>query len=135
MARRNPGAGVDKASSYEEFLSILADMGYGIKNAYPHEWKYLAVKPVGMARYWRCKSLGEKYTRENIQKRIRQEYSMAAVDSHRSQLQYEKRTKYKTDGCKICKIQHRKKAGLSVIQKYYFTKLCWVRLLKKRLYS
>ncbi len=71
MARRNPDAAMDKASSYEEFLSILADMGYGIKNAYPHEGKYLAVKPVGMARYWRCKSLGEKYTRENIQKRIK----------------------------------------------------------------
>ena len=70
MARRNPDAAMDKASSYEEFLSILADMGYGIKNAYPHEGKYLAVKPVGMARYWRCKSLrGEihegKYTEKN----------------------------------------------------------------------
>jgi len=135
MVRKDLDAAVDKASSYEAFLSILADMGYGIKNAYPHEGKYLAVKPVGMARYRRCKSLGEEYTRENIQKRIRQECSMVAVDSPRSQLQYEKRTRYKTDGYKICKIQHRKKTGLSVIQKYYFTKLCRVKLLKKRPYS
>ena len=94
-------AAVDKASSYEAFLSVLAGMGYGIKNAYPHEWKYLAVKPMGMAGYRRCKSLGEEYTRENIQKRIQQGHSIEIVDSPESCLQYEERTIHQTDGCGI----------------------------------
>ena len=94
-------AAVDKASSYEAFLSVLAGMGYGIKNAYPQEGKYLAVKPMGMAGYRRCKSLGEEYTRENIQKRIQQGHSIEIVDSPESCLQYEERTIHQTDGCGI----------------------------------
>ena len=132
MVRRDLDAAVDKASSYEAFLSVLAGMGYGIKNAYPQEGKYLAVKPMGMAGYRRCKSLGEEYTRENIQKRIQQGCSRAAGDSPESYLQYEKGTIHQTDGCGI---QHRKKEAHSVIQEYYFTRLCRVKVLKKRPYS
>lgn len=132
MVRRDLDAAVDKASSYEAFLSVLAGMGYGIKNAYLHEGKYLAVKPMGMAGYQRCKSLGEEYTRENIQKRIQQGCSMETMDSPESYLQYEERTIHQTDGCGI---QHRKKEAHSVIQEYYFTRLCRVKALKKRPYS
>lgn len=132
MVRRDLDAAVGKASSYEAFLSVLAGMGYGIKNAYQHEGKYLAVKPMGMARYRRCKSLGEEYTRENIQKRIGQERSQADGDSPESYLQYEKRTRHQTDRCEI---QYKKKEAHSVIQEYYFKKLCRVKALKKRSYS
>jgi len=127
MVRRDLDVAVGKASSYEAFFSVLAGMGYGIKNAYPHEWKYLAVKPMGMAGYRRCKSLGEEYTRENIQKRIRQGCSRAAGDSPESYLQYEKRTRHQTDGYGI---QYKKKEAHSVIQEYYFTKICRVKALK-----
>lgn len=64
-----------QVSSYEAFLSVLAGMGYDIKNAYPQDGKYLAVKLADMARYQRCKSLGKEYTRKRIQERILQKNS------------------------------------------------------------
>lgn len=130
MVKKDLDAAIAGASSYEAFLSILASMGYGIKNAYPQEGKYLAVKPMGMERFKRCKSLGEEYTRENIQKRIQQGKNLLPVNhlQHQPGRNAEAQMIY-------CKVQHGKKAKMSGIQKHYFARLYRVHLLKKRPYS
>lgn len=130
MIKQDLDAAIAEASSYEVFLSILAGMGYGIKNAHPQEGKYLAVKPMGMAGYRRCKSFGEEYTREAVQKRIQKEKHLPPENSSQCQPGQETEVHAVDD-----KAQHGEKAGLSGIQHYYFARFHRLEVLKKRPYS
>ena len=55
-----------KASSFEEFLQLLAAQGYEIKQG-----KYLSFKHKDGERFTRAKTIGEDYTEERIKQRIK----------------------------------------------------------------
>ena len=61
MIARDLDACILQAGSFEEFMELLRDKGYEIKQG-----KHLAVKPPGMGRYRRCRALGDDYTEERI---------------------------------------------------------------------
>lgn len=123
MIKRDIDACIIRATNYEAFLEMLSEMGYQIKNAYSEDGKYLAIKPMGLTRFRRCKSLGEAYTREQIQERIKTEN----LSNYRKWRQEPKIVR--------CKVRRLKRAKLSKIQKHYFAKLYRLKLLKKRPYS
>lgn len=123
MIKRDIDACILQAPTYESFLSMLADMGYAVKNAYPCDGKYLAIKPMGLTRFKRCESLGENYSRERIEERILSESVSQNVLS-KAQPQIVR-----------CRVKRYRKAGLSGIQKRYFARLYRTGLLKKRPYS
>lgn len=125
MIKRDIDACVIQSGTYESFLSMLSEMGYEIKNADRREGKYLAIKPMGMTRFRRCKSLGEDYTEERIRERI--------VTENLST--YRKILKEQEPKIVKCKIKRYKRAKLSGVQKRYFAKLYRLGLLKKRPYS
>lgn len=125
MIKRDIDAAIIQAATYESFLSMLSDMGYEIKNAYRTEGKYLAIKPMGMNRFRRCKSPGEDYTEERIRERIAQENLFS----------YKKIKTVQETKIVHCNIKHLKKTKMSGIQKRYFTRLYKAGLLKKRPYS
>lgn len=60
---------IDSAYSFQSFLSLLEQRGYHI-NQNPNR-KYITVKPPGAKRALRLASLGQGYTEEAIQERIR----------------------------------------------------------------
>ncbi len=124
MIKRDIDACILQSPTYESFLSMLSDMGYGIKNAYRSEGKYLAIKPMGLTRYRRCKSLGENYTEERIRERILTEdlSTYRALSKAKPQIVR-------------CKVKRYRRAKLSGIQKKYFARLYRTGLLKKRSYS
>ena len=124
MIRRDIDASILQAATYESFLSTLSGMGYEIKNAYRTEGKYLAIKPMGMSRFRRLRSLGENYT-ERIRERIAQE-TLSSYGKGKA-LQETKIVR--------CQMKCYKRAKLSGIQKRYFARLYRTRLLKKRPYS
>lgn len=68
MIAKDVDACIVQTTDFEGFLQLLKDSGYEIKQN-----KYLAIRPKGMKRFCRCKSLGEAYTEENIRKRIFEE--------------------------------------------------------------
>lgn len=125
MIKRDIDACILQAATYESFLSMLSEMGYAIKNARREEGKYLAIKPMGMTRFRRCKSLGEDYTEERIRERIQTENLSA----------YRSMVKEQEPKIVRCRVKRYKKAKLSGIQKKYFARLYRLGLLKKRPYS
>ena len=125
MIKRDIDAAIIQSATYESFLSVLSEMGYGIKNAYRTEGKYLAIKPMGMSRFRRCKSLGENYTEERIRERIVQE----------SLSSYKKIQAVQETRIVRCRVKRYKRAKMSGIQKRYFARLYKTGLLKKRPYS
>ena len=123
MIRRDVDACILLADSYEAFLTMLRDRGYELKQN-----KYLALKPPGMQRFRRCKSLGENYMEEMIRKRIVTE----TIDKKR----------FADNGelipARVLWVKvpyHIKRAKLSGIQRQYFARLYRIGLLKKRPYS
>lgn len=124
MVKRDIDACILQAADYGSFLSMLSEMGYGIKNADRDEGKYLAVKPMGMKRFLRCKSLGDDYTEERIRERIRKESLSGyhAVSRNTPQIVQ-------------CRVKKYRKAALSGLQKKYFARLYHTGQLKKRPYS
>lgn len=125
MIKRDIDVAIIQSATYESFLSVLSDMGYGIKNAYREEGKYLAIKPMGMTRFRRCKSLGEDYTEERIRERIAQE----------SLSSYRKIKNAQETRIVRCQVKRYKKAKMSGIQKRYFARLYRTGQLKKKPYS
>ncbi len=125
MIKRDIDACILQAATYESFLSMMSDIGYEIKNAYRHEGKYLAIKPMGMSRFRRCKSLGEDYSEERIRERIGTE----------SLSSYRKLPKEQEPKIMRCRVKRYRKAKLSGVQKKYFARLYRLGLLKKRPYS
>lgn len=124
MIKRDIDACILQSSTYESFLSMLSDMGYVIKNAYRNEGKYLAIKPMGLSRFRRCKSLGANYTEERIRERILTEdlSTYHALSKEKPQIVR-------------CRVKRYRRAKLSGIQKRYFARLYRTGLLKKRAYS
>ena len=68
MIKRDLDSCILQAGNYEQFLELLSDKGYEVKQG-----KYLAVKPQGMTRFRRCKTLGDMYSDEAIRERIEKE--------------------------------------------------------------
>lgn len=125
MIRRDIDAAILRAATYESFLSVLSGMGYGVKNAYRTEGKYLSVMPMGMDGFRRCKSLGEDYTEERIRERILREKAPSCGMAAKRR---EPRIVY-------CRVKRQKREKLTGIQKRYFVRLYRAGLLKKRPYS
>ena len=125
MIRRDIDACILQAAAYESFLSMLSDMGYELKNTNRKEGKYLAIKPMGMTRFRRLKSLGENYSEERIRERILTENLSS----------YRQMAKKDMPQIMRCRVKRYRRAKLSGIQKRYFAKLYRTGQLKKRSYS
>lgn len=125
MVKRDIDACVLQAATYESFLSLLSGMGYEVKNAYREEGKYLAVKPMGLTRFRRCKSLGENYSEERIRERILTENLST----------YRREPVKKPPRIVRCRFQRYRRARMSKMQKRYFARMYRLKCLKKRPYS
>lgn len=128
MIKRDLDACILQASTYESFLSLMEGLGYEVKNAYQDEGKYLAIKPMGLTGFHRCKTFGEEYAEERIRERIQSE-------NLSSYYNYYNKKKEKQPKLVFCKVKRYKRAKLSGIQKRYFAKLYRTGQLKKRPYS
>lgn len=120
MIKRDLDACMMQAPTYESFLEMLADKGYEIKQG-----KHLAIRPPGMSRFKRCRSLGDDYTEERIRQRILTE----------DLSNYQPIRKNEEPKIMYCKIKRFKRARLSGLQKRYFAKLYRIGKLKKKPYS
>jgi len=125
MIKRDLDACILHASSMKEFFELLSGKGYELKNAWNEEHgKYLGVKPPGMSRFKRCKTLGDGYSREQIEKRIEEETFDTYIKEHKSE-----------PHLVTCKVKWYRRAKLSGLQKKYFAKLYRTRQFKKKPYS
>ncbi len=124
MIKRDIDACIIQSATYESFLSMLRDMGYEVEDSCQNSRKYLAVKPMGMKRFRRCKSLGEDYTEERIRERISTE------NFSRCSLQPEREPRIVS-----CRMKRYRRAKMTGIQKRYLKKLYRLGLMKKRPYS
>ena len=120
MIKRDLDACILQAGDYQQFLDLLSDKGYTIKQG-----KCLAVKPQGMTRFRRCKTLGDMYSDEAIRERISNE----DISFYR-----EKQEEIKPVLIR-CKVKRYRKAKMSGLQKQYYAKLYRIGKLKKRPYS
>lgn len=119
MIKRDLDACILQSATFDSFLAMLSEKGYEIKHG-----KYLAVKPQGMSRFKRCKSLGEEYSEERICERILEEDLQL----------YQKEQQIKPKIVK-CYIKRYKRAKMSGLQKKYYARLYRIGKLKKRAYS
>lgn len=119
MIKRDLDACIIQSDSFEEFLDLLVEKGYDIKHN-----KYLAVKPQGMQRFCRCKSLGEQYTEERIRRRIAEEDMLSYANRNR-----------KGDSIEKVKDEFLRRTKLSGIQKTYYARVCRIRRLERLPYS
>lgn len=126
MIKRDLDACIIQASSMDGFLELLQEKGYEIKNA-PGvgTGKYLAVKPPGMNRFKRCKTLGEQYSEEAIIERINFETVSTYTSSRAS----------RSPRIVYCKGKRFRRAKLSGLQRKYYAKLYRTHRLKKKPYS
>ena len=120
MIKRDFDACILQAGDYQGFLELLSEKGYEVRHG-----KYLAVKPQGMTRFRRCKTLGEKYSEDAIKERIRNE----------DILFYKAQNEEMHSEIARCHVKRYSKAKLSGIQKQYYAKLYRVGKLKKKPYS
>lgn len=121
MIKRDLDACIMQAEVFEEFLDLLIEKGYDIKNN-----KYLAVKPQGMQRFCRCKSIGEDYTENSIRRRIEEETLASYINRRDRDNAYESGD---------TKDEFLRRTKLSGIQKTYYARVCRIRRLKKLPYS
>ena len=121
MVARDVDACIIQAASFESFVSMLENKGYEVKNA-NGEGKYLAVKPQGMKRFVRLKSLGEEYTEERIRQRIYEENITSYIKENKPRIVY-------------CRVRRYKRAKMSGLQKKYYARLYRIGKLKKKAYS
>ena len=120
MIVRDIDACILQAGDFEQFLELLHDKGYEVKQG-----KYLAVKPPGMNRFKRCKTLGENYSEERIRERIPTE-DLAFYQAMKQEIQPE---------IVKCYVRRYRRAKMSGIQKRYYAKLYRIGKLKKKPYS
>lgn len=120
MIGRDLDACILQAGNYDQFLELLLEKGYQIKQG-----KYLAVKPQGMSRFKRCKTLGENYAEEKIRERILVE-DLAFYQASKEDVQPE---------LVKCYVKRYRRAKLSGLQKKYYAKLYRIGKLKKKPYS
>ena len=112
---------VMQAEYFEEFLDLMVEKEYDIKLN-----KYLAVKPKGMQRFCRCKSLGEDYAEERIRERIRMESLETYAKRNREQNPHT----IEPPGDEFLR-----RTKLTGIQKTYYAKICRLRHLERLPYS
>lgn len=124
MIKRDLDACILLSPTYDSFIGLLKEKGYEVKND-AGEGKYLAVKPPGMVRFRRCKSLGEEYTEEQIRQRIVAENLSA----------YREQPQGTSPRIVTCRVRRYRRARLSGLQKRYFSKLYRTGKLKKKAYS
>ncbi len=119
MIKRDLDACILQAGSFDDFLLMMQEKGYEIKQN-----KYLAVKPKGMQRYCRCKSLGDAYTEEKIRQRI----GMESLSDYASRSESNYIMEMPEDEFLL-------RTKLSGIQKSYYARVCRIRRLAKLPYS
>ena len=120
MIKRDLDSCILQAGNYEQFLELLSDKGYEVKQG-----KYLAVRPQGMTRFRRCKTLGENYSQEAIVERIAKE----DLSFYQSQNEERQAAIVK------CYVKRYRRAKMSGLQKRYYAKLYRIGKLKKKPYS
>lgn len=122
MIKRDIDACVLQAYDYDNFISLMEQKGYEVKQN-----KYVAVKPPGMTRFRRLKSFGENYCEDAIRNRIVTESIKDYQREHPRRMEP-----------RIVKVKYGKRyrrAKLTPMQKKYFAKLYRAGRLKKRPYS
>lgn len=107
------------AADFDMFIQMMEEKDYTIKYG-----KYISVKPKGMERFRRLKTLGENYSEEMIRKRISQK-SIAEY----KHIDMPKGLRIKSYG------GHIRKKRLTGLQKQYFAILYKLKKIKKRSYS
>ena len=120
MIKRDLDSCILQAGNYEQFLELLSDKGYEVKQG-----KYLAVRPQGMTRFRRCTTLGENYSQEAIVERIAKE----DLSFYQSQNEERQAAIVK------CYVKRYRRAKMSGLQKRYYAKLYRIGKLKKKPYS
>lgn len=108
-----------QSSDFAEFLLQLKRKGYEVQQG-----KYLAVRPRGMKRFRRLKTLGAEYTEERIRERILSEW---LTEQQPELLEEAERKVYES-------IPYGKRKAVG-IQKPYYTKLYRIGMIRKRPYS
>lgn len=119
MIARDLDACILQANDFDDFIDLLRDKGYEVKKG-----KHLAVKPPGMSRFRRCRSLGDDYVEASIRRRIEEE-DLSFYQLHKE---------FKPEIVK-CYVRRYKRARLTGLQKRYYAKLYRIGKLKKRPYS
>ena len=119
MIRRDIDAAILLSHDMKDFFRSLMERGYEIKQN-----KYLAIRPPGMSRFRRCKTLGSRYSEEMIKERISTEDLNTYRKDHKKMQILMVRIPY-----------HLKRAKLSGLQRKYFWKMFKIGTLKKRPYS
>ena len=120
MIKRDLDACILQANDFRGFLELLSEKGYEVKQG-----KYLAVRPQGMTRFRRCKTLGENYSQEAIVERIAKE----DLSFYQSQNEERQAAIVK------CYVKRYRRAKMSGLQKRYYAKLYRIGKLKKKPYS
>ena len=120
MIKRDLDACILQANDFSGFLELLSEKGYEVKQG-----KYLAVRPQGMTRFRRCKTLGENYSQEAIVERIAKE----DLSFYQSQNEERQAAIVK------CYVKRYRRAKMSGLQKKYYAKLYRIGKLKKKPYS
>lgn len=120
MIARDLDSCILQATDFDGFLELMKEKGYEIKQG-----KYLAVKPLGMGRFKRCKTLGANYSEESIRTRIEAE-----------DLKFYQAQKQEVEPQLVkCYVKRYRRAKMSGLQKKYYAKLYRIGKLKKRPYS
>ncbi len=117
LIARDIDACILQAGNFEEFLELLRKREYEIKQN-----KYLAVKPKGMQRFCRCRSMGPDYTEERIRERIELE-TLQTYTQERNGRRTGLGEEYSTE------------PKLTGMQKVYYKKVSYIRNLRKLPYS
>ena len=120
MIKRDLDACILQANDFSGFLELLSEKGYEVKQG-----KHLAVRPQGMTRFRRCKTLGENYSQEAIVERIAKE----DLSFYQSQNEERQAAIVK------CYVKRYRRAKMSGLQKRYYAKLYRIGKLKKKPYS
>lgn len=120
MIKRDLDSCIIQANSFDDFVDLLKEKGYETKQG-----KHFAVKPPGMTRFKRCKSLGENYSEGQIRERIMIE-DLAFYQSQKKSVKPQ---------IVKCYVRRYKRARMSGLQKRYYAKLYRIGQLKKKPYS
>ena len=120
MIKRDLDACILQANDFRGFLELLSEKGYEVKQG-----KYLAVRPQGMTRFRRCKTLGENYSQEAIVERIAKEDLSF----------YQSQNEEKQAAIVKCYVKRYRRAKMSGLQKRYYARLYRIGKLKKKPYS
>lgn len=121
MIKRDLDACILQNNTFDDFLIMLKDKGYELKQG-----KYLAVRPPGMSRFKRCKSIGDEYSEERIKQRILEEDMSSYFKKQQTEVKPQ---------IVRCHVKRYRRAKMSGMQKRYYAKLYRIGMLKKKPYS